>query len=255
MGIEQRVAGRDLKDITHQGAMAYYSLIAAHANKIGLALVCSPPNMAPHGARSAGVHNSPITIAVPARRHGPLVLDMATSVAAGGKLRLAVDKRQTIPIGWGLDNQGRPTTDPKLATTLLPLGGPKGAGLAIMFECLSSLVAENPLFDPPESASENALFKVRDFRQNGVVAAIDVSALISIDQYKDEVDSYIDGLKRLPKAEGVHEILVPGEFENMVAEERANKGIPLPEGTIQNLELVANRFGVTMPAPISCSAI
>src|SRR5205823_12861156 len=81
-----------LRNNTHQGAMAYYPLMAAEADMAGIAIVCSPPNMAPFGARAAGVHNSPISIAVPAERHPPLVLDMATSIAAGGKLRLAIDK-------------------------------------------------------------------------------------------------------------------------------------------------------------------
>ncbi|MBI2467268.1 MAG: Ldh family oxidoreductase, partial [Candidatus Rokubacteria bacterium] len=95
-----------IRNVTHQGAMAYYSLLAAREGMAGLALVCSPPNMAPFGARAAGLHNSPITIAVPARRHPPLVLDMATSIAAGGKLRLAIDKGIAIPEGWALDKDG-----------------------------------------------------------------------------------------------------------------------------------------------------
>ena len=73
-----------IRNTTHQGAMAYYALMAVEAGMAGIAIVCSPPNMAPFGARVAGVHNSPISIAVPAGRHRPLCLDMATSVAAGG---------------------------------------------------------------------------------------------------------------------------------------------------------------------------
>ena len=72
-----------IRNTTHQGAMAYYALMAAEAGMAGIAIVCSPPNMAPFGARVAGLHNSPISIAVPAGRHRPLCLDMATSVAAG----------------------------------------------------------------------------------------------------------------------------------------------------------------------------
>jgi LDH2 family malate/lactate/ureidoglycolate dehydrogenase len=78
-----------IRNTTHQGAMAYYALMAVDAGMAGIAIVCSPPNMAPFGARAAGVHNSPISIAVPAGRHRPLCVDMATSVAAGGKLSLA----------------------------------------------------------------------------------------------------------------------------------------------------------------------
>ncbi len=78
----------------------------------GIAIVCSPPNMAPYGAKAAGVHNSPIAIAVPAARHQPLVLDMVTSIVAGGKLEVAKDKDVPLGAGWALDKEGNPTLDP-----------------------------------------------------------------------------------------------------------------------------------------------
>lgn len=232
-----------IRNTTHQGAMGYYSLMAVKDGMAGLAIVCSPPNMAPFGARAAGLHNSPITIAVPAKRHRPLLLDMATSIAAGGKLRLAVDKGIPIPEGWALDKDGNPTTDPKLATILMPFGGPKGSGLAMLFECLSSLMVANPLVAPV------LLGRERDPRhkQNSVVAAIDIGAFTDVEGFKAHVDDFIDGLKGLPKATGVDEILVPGEPEDRTHAERARHGIPLPDGTVRNLRSIATRFGVTLP--------
>ena len=109
---------------SHQGAMGYYALMAAKQDMAGIAIVCSRPNMAPVGARAAGVANNPIAISVPGRRHSPMVLDMATSVAAGGKISLAVDKGISIPEGWALDKDGNPTTDPRLGTIFLPVSGP-----------------------------------------------------------------------------------------------------------------------------------
>lgn len=232
-----------IRNTTHQGAMAYYSLMAAQASMAGLAIVCSPPNMAPHGARAAGVHNSPISIAVPAARHRPLVLDMATSVAAGGKLRLAVDKGVPLPPGWALDRDGNPTTDAKQATILVPFGGPKGSGLAMMFETLTSLMVDNPLLGPALFAQEGA----GRHRQNSVVAAIDIGTFTDVARYREHVDGLIDGQKRLPRASGVDEILVPGEPEDRCAAERARHGIPLPAGTIHNLRTVAERFKVPLP--------
>ncbi|MFH1087948.1 MAG: Ldh family oxidoreductase [Chloroflexota bacterium] len=137
-----------VRNATHVGALGYYSLMAAREGMAGLVVVSSPPNMAPYGAKAAGIHNSPISIAVPALRHRPLILDMATSVVAGGKVSLAVDKGVPIPLGWGLDIEGNPTTDPHQATVLLPMGGPKGSGLAVMFECLASVMAGMPLQEP-----------------------------------------------------------------------------------------------------------
>jgi LDH2 family malate/lactate/ureidoglycolate dehydrogenase len=233
-----------IRNTTHQGAMAYYALMAVEAGMAGIAIVCSPPNMAPFGARAAGVHNSPISIAVPAGRHRPLCIDMATSVAAGGKLSLARDKGVALPPGWALDETGQPTTDATRAKILLPFGGPKGSGLAMMFETLTRLMVGNPLLGP-------ALFKETGagrHRQNSVVAAIDIGAFTDLATYRAEVDRLIDGLRALPRADGVAEVLVPGEPEDRSTEERRRQGIPLPAGTVNNLRAVAARLRVPLPA-------
>jgi len=211
----------------------------------GIALVCSPPNMAIFGARAPGVHNSPIAIAVPGKRHPPIVLDMATSVAAGGKVKLAADKEGSIPLGWALDRDGNPTTDPNLGTILLPFGGPKGSGLALMFECLSSLMVGNPLIEPALSKKSGSVHI-----QNSVVAAIDIKTFSDVDDYKDNVDSMVERIKALPRADGVDEIFVPGEPEDRVYQDRVKNGIPLPVGTVRNLRAVAERFGLEMPAGV-----
>jgi LDH2 family malate/lactate/ureidoglycolate dehydrogenase len=235
-----------IRNTTHQGALGYYSRLAAIQGLAGLAIVCSPPNMAPYGARAAGVHNSPITIAVPAERRQPLVLDMATSVAAGGKLRLAIDKGIPIPEGWALSRDGEPTTDASQAAILLPFAGPKGSGLAMMFECLSSLMVGNPLLEPMLMGRE----QIRRHRQNSIVAAINIATFTDVDNYRRDVDALIDGLKALPKSEGTEEILMPGEIEERTYAERVRHGIPLPEGTVQKLRSVGDRFGVPLPASL-----
>jgi LDH2 family malate/lactate/ureidoglycolate dehydrogenase len=233
-----------IRNTTHQGAMAYYALMAVEAGMAGIAIVCSPPNMAPFGARAAGVHNSPISIAVPAGRHRPLCLDMATSVAAGGKLSLARDKGIPLPPGWALDGAGQPTTDAHQAKILLPFGGPKGSGLAMMFETLTSLMVGNPLLGPALGGEAGA----GRHRQNSVVAAIDVGAFTDLAAYRAEVDRLIDGLRALPRADGITEILVPGEPEDRTTAERERRGVPLPAGTVENLRRVAARFRVPVPA-------
>ncbi len=232
-----------LRNITHQGALGYYTVKAARRDAVGIAIVCSPPNMAPFGARAAGVHNSPISVAAPANRHGPFVLDMATSIAAGGKLRLARDKGTPIPEGWALDKKGDPTTDPNFAAILLPFGGPKGSGLAMMFECLTGIMADNPLQEPLLTGRR----KEREHNQNGLVAAIDIGTFTDVDKYKETVDSYIDGVKSLPTAEGFREILAPGELERRTYQERVKTGIPLPRGTVENLKKTGRQFDVVFP--------
>jgi len=241
-----RVSGLALafiRNTTHQGAMGYYPLMAAKEGLAGLALVCNPPNMAPYGARSAGVHNSPIAIAVPGEQHQALILDMATSVAAGGKVSLAIDKGIPIPEGWALDKEGQPTTDPRRVGALLPVGGPKGSGLALMFECLSSLMVGNPLL---ESSLTHGT-PVPLGTQNSVVGAIDIAAFTALSDYRRHVDTLIAGIKRLPPAEGFSEVLLPGELEDRVCAERKRHGVPLPKGTVANLRHVAEGLGVAYP--------
>lgn len=250
-----------IRNLTHQGALGYYSQMMAKKDMAGIVFVCNPPNMAPYGARVAGVHNSPIAISVPAKRHHPLNLDMATSVVAGGKLWLADDKGIPIPEGWALDKEGKPTTDPKKAGALLPFGGPKGSGLALMFECLSSVMAGNPVLEPallgkeigPEAEGKKVeaigerLSYVPRHIQNSVVAAVDISTFTDVESYKEHIDNLIDGLKALPKAEGFSEIFVPGEPEERTFDERSRNGIPLPEGTVRNLRGISERLGIKLP--------
>lgn len=232
-----------IRNTTHQGAMGYYPLMAAQEGLAGIAIVNGPPSMAPHGSAALGVHNTPIAICVPGRSR-PLLLDIALSVAAGGKLRLAKDRGTSIPPDWALDKAGKPTTDPHLASILLPIAGPKGSGLALMFECLTGLMVGDPLLEP-------SLRKVPGadvHRQHGVVAAIDIAAFTDVAQYRDHVEGIVAALKRLPLADGVPEILVPGELEDRMEAQRRQDGIPLPDGTIQKLRVVSERFGVPLPA-------
>jgi len=233
-----------IRNLTHQGALGYYSLMAAKRGMAGITFVCSPPNMVPYGAKATGVSNNPIAISVPARRHRPLILDMATSVVAGGKLWLAMDKGVPIPEGWALNNDGSPTTDPRQYNMLLPVGGPKGSGLSIMLECLSSIMANNPLVEPVLRGEE----PIGRVIQNSVVAAVDIGMFTDLGNYKEHVDSLIDGLKALPKAEGFNEILVPGEPEWRTFDDRSRDGIPLPEGTVDNLRSIAKKFSIELPS-------
>ena len=235
-----------IRNTTHQGAMGYYALMAAAEGMAGIAIVCNPPNMAPTGARAAGVHNSPISIAVPGKERPALVLDMATSVAAFGKVSLAVDKGAPIPEGWALDADGNATTDPNLARILLPAGGYKGYGLSLMFECLSSIMAGNALLAPSLLGGT-----VRRGTQNSVVAAIDISAFTDLDAYRQDVDDTVRGLKALPTTPGVAQVMVPGEPELATLAEREALGIPLPAGTVQNLRAAAVELGVELPEELA----
>ena len=230
------------KNITHAGAIGYFPLAAARAGMAGIVMTASGPLMAYHGARVAGVSTNPIAIAVPGKRRRPLVLDMSTSTVANGKLLTARDKGTPVPLGWGLDADGRDTTDPKKITTLTPLGGPKGSGLSLMIECLASLAVGSPLIS---LALAGGL--AEDPFLNGVAIAVDLAAIGDLDTFTAEVDRLGDAITGLPRAEGVERILLPGERGDAILAEREATGIPVPAGTWARLVKAAQAVGVNAP--------
>ena len=192
--------------------------------------------------RAAGVSTSPISIAVPGGDGGPLVFDMGTGVIAAGKLLQARRTGQPIPEGSALDRHGNPTTDPKAAEIPLPLGGPKGSGLSLMIECLTSLVVSNAVL--AESLEGTPLG--RRHRQNGLALAIDVARFGDPGAFRAEVDRLVRALKALPRERGDVEILMPGERGRRAQERRTRDGIPLPRALVDELRALATRLGVPM---------
>lgn len=231
------------RNITHAGAIGYFALQAAEAGMAGIAMSASGPIMAYYGARVAGVSTNPLAIAVPAKGRRPLVLDMSTSTVANGKLIAARDAGRAIPFGWGIDAEGRDTTDPKLVKTLTPLGGPKGSGLSLMIECLASLTVGNPLIVKAlldKTFADNPV-------QNGLAIAVDLSVFGDLDAFEREVDRLGDAVTGLPPADGVDEIFLPGERGHRMMAEREANGIPIARGTWDRLVAAAQPLGVTPP--------
>jgi LDH2 family malate/lactate/ureidoglycolate dehydrogenase len=231
-----------VRGTTHTAALGYYTVAAAREGMAAIALAASGPNMAYHGARAAGVSTSPISIAVPGGSHEPVVLDMATGVVALGKLMQARRTGQPIPAGWALDRTGNPTTDPQAAQIPLPLGGPKGSGLALLIECITSLVVANPLLaEALEGTAEG-----RRHRQNGLALAIDIARFGDPIAFRHEVDRLVEAIKSLPPDPEAGEILVPGERGDRTREQREHDGIPLPRAVCDELSTVAARLGLEM---------
>ncbi|PYM89719.1 MAG: lactate dehydrogenase [Candidatus Rokuibacteriota bacterium] len=227
---------------THTAALGYYTLMAAHEGMAAISVSASTPFMAYHGTRVAGVSTNPISIAVPGGERGPVVLDMSTGVVARGRLVQASKAGQPIPAGWALDRNGNPTTDPREALVLLPQGGPKGSGLSLMIELITSLVASNPIIaEALEGTDEGGRH-----RQNGLVLAIDLRRYGDPLAFRAQVDRLIAALKALPLAPGVVEVLVPGERGGRTYGERSAGGVPVPPGIMEELRVVADRFRVPM---------
>jgi LDH2 family malate/lactate/ureidoglycolate dehydrogenase len=192
-----------VKATTHTGALGYYTQHAARDGFAAIALSASSPLMAYHGARAAGVSTAPLSIAVPGE-HEPLALDMASSLISMGALAKARRSGAPIPAGAALSAAGKPTTDAREASVPLPLGGPKGSGLALLTECLCSLLLANPIL--AESLERTP--KARRHYQNGLVIAIDAQRFVPLAEFRREVRRLAAALRKLP-ADG--EILMPGE--------------------------------------------
>jgi ureidoglycolate dehydrogenase (NAD+) len=231
------------RNVTHTGAVGYFALKAAEAGMAGIAMGASSPMMAYHGARVAGVSSNPLALAVPGKKRRPLVIDVSTGTVAMGKVIAARDAGIEVPLGWGIDTEGRNTTDPKKIATLLPLGGPKGSGLSLLIECLTSLTVGNPLVARAlieKNLADNPV-------QNGLAIAVDLSVFGDLDRFTSEVDRLGDAIVALPRAEGVGRILLPGERGNAVMAEREKSGIPIPKGTWDRIVKAAEPLGVRPP--------
>lgn len=230
------------RNITHAGAIGYFALQAAQAGMIGLVMTASGPMMAYFGSRSAAVSTNPLAIAIPTGQRRPYLLDMSTAVVPNGKVMDARDRNVQVPTGWGLDAEGRDTTDPKQIATLLPFAGPKGSGLSFMIECLCSVLAGNPRIAPALEGQKGGIPSL-----NGIAMAIDVSGFGSLDVFRQEADRLGDAIANLPPAEGVDAILVPGERGDRVLAQRETEGIPIATGTWARLAEAARKLGVAPP--------
>ncbi len=234
------------KEITHAGAVGHFALRAAEQGMAGLVMTASIPLMAWPGSKGAVVSTNPIAIAMPAEGRAPLLLDMATSQVSNGKVLAAKDAGTPIPAGWGVDKEGADTTDAARVATLLPLGGPKGAGLSLMIECLTSLAAMNPVIGP---ALRGELAK-GDTRMNGVAIALDIAAFGDGAAIRREVASLAGTIRAQPRAPGAETMLMPGERGDAVRAKREREGIPLPKGTWERLAKEASKRGIAMPEAI-----
>jgi ureidoglycolate dehydrogenase (NAD+) len=232
------------RHITHTGAIGYFALQAAEAGMAGIVMSASGPMMIYPGTRVAAVSSNPIAFAVPRRNGRPYLLDFSTGVVANGKIMAAADRGEQIPIGWGVDKDGRDTTDPKAVENVLPMAGMKGAGLSFMIECFTSL-----LLSCPRIAPDLESWAIGDDPfLNGSVVAIDPAAFGDRDLFEREAERLGRAIAALDRADGVETIVLPGERGDAIRAEREQNGIPIPKGTWQRIAKTAAALGVPVPA-------
>jgi ureidoglycolate dehydrogenase (NAD+) len=230
-----------VRNTTHTGAIGRYAEWIAERGSIAFIAVAGIPLMAYHGARVRSISTSPLAIGVPTGR-GPLVLDMATSVAALGRLVQARAAGESIPDGWAIAEDGAPTTDPKTAAIPLPLGGPKGSGLSLMFEFMAGLLSGAPVLAPALGPQRNSRHT-----QNAFILALDVAGFRPPAEFADDADALVDVIKGLRPREGFAEILLPGERGGRVQSARRTTGIPIAPATWDALARLAKELAIELP--------
>ncbi|OYY13384.1 MAG: hypothetical protein B7Y70_02330 [Rhizobiales bacterium 35-68-8] len=223
-----------VKRTTHTGAIGYFALRAAEAGFAAIVLCSGKPIMAYHGARVPSLATSPIAMAVPGGAGGPLLLDMATSVASFGRLRQLAARDAEIPEGWALTRDGQPTTRARDGIIPLPLGGPKGSGLSLMFEAMTGALAGAPVLVPtladPDGPGRGS---------SALIMVMDIAAFSTPDAFAAEVEALRATIRALPRQEGVEEILLPGDRSRALAQQRARDGIAVPQALLDELAALA----------------
>lgn len=212
----------------HFGMAAYHLEAVAEAGLVGLAFSNSPAAMPAWGGKRALFGTNPIAAVFPRRRGGPILLDLSLSEVARGKLVIAARDGKEIPLGWALDADGQPTTDPKagLAGTMLPAGGVKGAMLALMVELLVAALTGSNFGFEAESFFED---EGGPPRVGQAFLVIDPQALAGKDSYLARVDVLVDAML---VDEGVR---LPGERRRQLRNEALKHGVDIPDALLTQL--------------------
>lgn len=234
----------------HLGTCAYYAQMAIEHDMIGISGTPSGTNiMAPWGGITPLLGNNPFGIAMPAGKEYPVVLDMAQSVVARGKINHAAKTGQPIPPTWALNRFGEPTTDAKegYAGLVQPVGGYKGYGLSFIVMALGGIlngaafVHQIPTFDDGIQPNLN---------MGQFFMAIDIRAFMDPSEFKAKMDEAIQAMHQSELARGTDRIYVPGEIEWLKREERLKNGVPIAPAIWKDLTAISERDGVKLPPTV-----
>ncbi len=228
----------------HFGTCAHYLKMATDADMIAFVWTINCVNiMAPWGGTERQLGNNPFGIGAPCYKRPPVILDMATSVVARGKIVMARKTHTPIPDTWALDVKGNKTTDAEAAYwgTVQPFATYKGYGITFMNAVISAIL-NNSNFGP----NMIDLYEEPEKIQNSghLFQCIDINAIDDLDAFKKRMDFAIDYIKNGKKATGVKEIFVPGEIEANNWQESLEKGIVYPIEIIQEANQLAEKYGI-----------
>lgn len=234
-----------LRNSGHFGTAMYFTRRAAEAGCVAFLSTNASPAMAPWGGREKRVGTNPWSWAAPVGNAAPMVLDIANTGVARGKIYLAKQKGLPIPEGWALDADGAPTTDPAaaIAGIILPMAGHKGYGIAVMMDVISGVLTGSAFgrgvvgpyeADKPSGAGQ-------------MMIALDIAAFMPLAEFHARMADLVAELKATPLAQGAEEIFYPGELEARSEVRQRRDGLFLPPDTIADLEKLAAECGLARP--------
>lgn len=249
------LAGVTVRELTHLGALAFYSERAARQGVIALVLQNGPAFVPPFGGLTGVFSTNPFSYALPAAAHPPVVFDIATTAVAGNKILLAKKRGdERIPEGWATDRRGRPTTSTADASIdhLQWFGGHKGYGIAFLVEVLAGVLADSS-FGRTEHTASPVHGKDR-VAKGACFLAVDPAAFPRGESFATRLDALIDDVCSAEPAEGVDRVLVPGQLEHDLRARRLAEGIPLAAATRAELARFAEELGVAPLADVVTTA-
>jgi LDH2 family malate/lactate/ureidoglycolate dehydrogenase len=233
-----------IRRTNHIGLLAYYSLMAVARGMIGFCACNGAASVAPWGGAEAFFGSNPFSVAAPGGGVTPVVLDMSTSVVARGKIRRAIRMKERIPLDWALDAQGAPTEDPEAAMkgTLLPIGGPKGYGLAFFVDLIcgllsgSSYARELKTFHKPEGPTGVGV----------TTLAIDISRFMAPERFAALVSEHLRTIRGSRRAADTARIYLPGEIEADNERRSAERGVEVDDSVCQAIDRLLEQKGLAL---------
>jgi LDH2 family malate/lactate/ureidoglycolate dehydrogenase len=243
---EHGIGLASVRNSNHFGMAGHWTRQAVEAGMIGFATTNGPPVTGPWGGREVLFSNNPLSWGIPTLDPPPLIFDIACTEAARGKIRLAAQQGSSIPAGWALDANGKATTDPRAALDglLLPVGGHKGSGLAIVNEILAgALSGSRTLTDVPAVTMSS-----QGFHPSWLIGhffmALSLAAFGPREQILERIDGVIVRIRAAQPADGFEQVMVPGEPEAIRMQQRLAAGIPMSGASVGKLDELAARLGI-----------
>lgn len=237
-----------VRNSTHYGFGAFYAMQAAQSDMIGFSVCNADAAVVPYGGAKPMLGTNPLSVAIPAGEQPWVVLDMATSVVAKGKVNLAQKLGKSIPTGWIIDQYGNDTTDPAdvLEGALLPFGGPKGYAIALIIDILCSTLS-----GAKTSTEITSFFNGKDpsgFQNIGFfMGAIDISKFVPIEIFRERIDRILQRVKECPPSAGFSEVMLPGEIEFRSTLKKQVKGLEISDAIVCELRQLAEQYELPHP--------